>query len=319
MAGPRGGGGFGGGSFGGSGGGGGGFGGGSFGGGGHHHHHHYGPRFGGWWFFGPRRYYGGGCLGAILAPVIIMAFLVIFLILMLSSTITSIANGGSIVYDEVKFQDYANERYYELYGSSSNTAEDNVLIVFLTSEEHDGYYAIVWMGDNLTDEVAYEFSGNYSYFEDLMVDTVPDQHKYSLSANLATVMRKMTARIASIDEKFYIDNGAHDPESSRLVNDSTLEMNEATVETEIDNFYAATGIPLSIVIDDTIDVFGKGFDVFEIIIIVLLIAGIVALIVVIVKRAKESKKQQNSKGRPGDRDGDGIPDDYDDFDSSGYN
>ena len=65
---------------------------------------------------------------------------------------TNVANGGQIIYNEPAFQDYANEQYAREFGGSS-AYEDNILIVFLTNEQSDGYYSIAWVGDNIDTEI----------------------------------------------------------------------------------------------------------------------------------------------------------------------
>ena len=129
---------------------GGGFGGGGgrgFGGGGHHgphrphgYHHHHHHHHGGFWFFGPRRYYGyggGGCLGGllglILAPIILIAFAAIIFSVSIGSAFSSIANGGSVVYNEEAFQTYTKQEYITQF-SDYDGVEDNLLIVFLIDE-----------------------------------------------------------------------------------------------------------------------------------------------------------------------------------------
>ncbi len=295
MPGPRGGGGFGGGSRGGGGFGGGGHRGG-FHGGGYHHHHYHRPFFGGW-FFGPR-FYGGGCLGFILAPFIALAFIAIFLFLILGITITNISNGGTVVYNEHDFQDYANDRYYELFDPSSETFEDNIMIIFLTNEEHDGYYCIAWIGNNVTDEVAYKFSSDGSVLENSMIRNVPDVHEYSLSANLATVVRDLTAASKNLPS-FYENNGQHTSEKSKLVNHSSLNIATAGIDTALSEFTAETDIPLAIVVDDMEEVFGKGLTGFDIAVIVTVIVATIVIVVIIYKKRKKNKGDGNSNGNNG--------------------
>lgn len=309
MAGPRGGGGFGGGSF-----GGGGFrGGGGFGGG---YRGPRGPHFGGFWLFGRRRYYGGGCLGALLAPFIILGFVVIFLVLMITATVSSAVN-GDIRYDEEVFQDYTAARYDELFDPSSRTYEDKVLVVFLTNEEHDGYYAIAWMGDNLTDAVANELAGEYSTLGRAISSSVADNYKYSLAANLASAVRTVEATVKTKGDPYYIDTGAQDHSRGVIYNYTELEINEDTVNSALASFSASTDITMAIVVDDAVEVFGKGIGVAEILVIILLIAIIVTLVIVIVKRIKNNKNGGNDDGTGYER-GESY-NERDGYNAGGYN
>ena len=128
---------------------GGGFGGG-FGGPHRHHHHH-----GGWYH---RHYYGGGgCLGgligALLYPIIMLIFAGVFLFSFIGTSFSNVSNGGQVIYDEAVMQEYADIQYASAFGNSS-AYEDNLLLVFLTNEEADGYYTIAWIGDNVKTEIS---------------------------------------------------------------------------------------------------------------------------------------------------------------------
>ena len=301
MPGPGGGsrgGGFGGGSFGGGGGRGGGFGGGSFGGGHHHHHyHHRGPMFYGG--FGPRRYYGGGgCLGGlasiIIVPVILIAFSVIFLFTSLSSAVTSIANGGEVRYNEERMQDYANEQYIAEFGESS-AYEDNLLIVFLTNEEYDGYYTIAWIGNNVNLSIQEMFGNEYTEFGRAMQSSVDtDFYKYSLSSNLTMVFDKMENSIASknLTSSFITDQDHSNMTVSHVTNHSDLSVNEATLNGALTRFTESTDIPVVIVIDTAENVFGKTMPVGDIMIVLVALGIIAVATFAIVKGVKEKRSHK---------------------------
>ena len=91
---------------------------------------------------------------------IILLFVVVILSTTLVSAIKTIANGGSVEYNEEKFQSYVKAEYNAAFGAS----EDALMLVFLTEESADGYYAISWMGDNLKLKVREAFSGESSAF-----------------------------------------------------------------------------------------------------------------------------------------------------------
>lgn len=301
MPGPGGGsrgGGFGGGSFGGGGGRSGGFGGGSFGGGYHHHHHHHGPVFYGG--FGRRRYYGGGgCLGGlasiIVVPIILLVFSAVFLFASVSSAFTSIANGGEVRYSEEKFQDYANAQYMAEFGTSS-AYEDNLLIVFLTNEEYDGYYTIAWIGNNVSLRIQEKFGNEYTEFGRAMQNSVDtDFYKYSLSSNLTMVMDTMQKSIEreNLTSSFITDQDHTTMTKSHVTNYSDLSVNEATINAALERFTESTDIPTVIVIDTVENVFGKTMPVGDIMIAVVTLGIITVAIVAIVKGVKENKARKS--------------------------
>ena len=287
--------------------GGGGFGGGSRGGGfGGGHHHHHGPHFHGPYYYGGwgrRRYYGGGgCLGGLLGmimfPIIMLLVVAIFLFSMIGSSITNVANGGTVSYDEAKFQNYANMRYSEQF--SSHTAyENNILLVFLTNEECDGYYCIAWVGDNISSQINAMFGDEYTAFGQAVRGSVNSEYyEFSLSSNLAMVMDKMTARVTSLglESSFKRDVSNSNPASSRVVNYSNIAITNETVDLALADFTEATDIPTVIVVDTMESVFGKSLnsdDIFTIIILLVFAGVAIYLIVNAVKQNKNNKNDQN--------------------------
>ncbi len=282
MAGPgggggsRGGGGFGGGSFGGGsrGGGfsgGGGFGGGSFGGrpsggfggGPHHtppppHHHHHGP-----FFWGPRRrvYVGGGFGGGCFTVVVIALFFLFGAFWLLSPADNVTINWGDeaingVVYDEATMQDYANVKYQKYFGNTSAT-EDNILLVFLTNEECDGYYTIAWVGDNV-DYSINEMFGEYTEYGDALYNNVDEYFGYSLDTDLASVVKEMTQHIESLglSSSFNWESDRSNLADPKFVNTTTMDLTPEIVNNALEEFTAKTGIPMVIVVDSAERVFG---------------------------------------------------------------
>ena len=302
MPGPGGGsrgGGFGGGGFGGGGSRGGGFGGGGYGHRphGYHHHHYHRPFFG---FYRPYGYGygGGGCLGGLLglfmAPIILLMIVVVLLFSALGSAFTNVLGGGKITYDEPVMQNFANKHYYAEFGDSS-AFEDNLLIVFLTDEESEGYYTIAWIGDNVSNEINQMFGNEYTEFGIEMISQVPDYHKFSLSKNLATVMDNLATTIESknLTSSFIKASDHSNMTESHVVNSSNLSVNEQTINDALVRFTETTDIPVVIVIEDVEDVFDRSIsagDIFTVII-ALGIGGYA--IYLIVKTVKQNKAKRD--------------------------
>ena len=257
-AGGSGGGGFGGGSRG--GGVGGGFGGGF--GGGHHHHHH--RPYGGFFFPWYRPYYGygggcaGGIIGLLLLPVFIILFAGILVFASISSLISAIANGGVVQYDEQKLQTYADEQYYAAFSEYQETYEDNLLIVFTTTDEADGYYTIVWAGDNITNDINTMFGSNSKYALSLNKNINTTDYTYALDKNLAMVIDDM-AKYASVYDSYIEPSEGLKTPSKVINNDEDLSFTAETVQKSLDKFTEKTEIPIVLIIEDEEDVFGKTF------------------------------------------------------------
>lgn len=289
-----------------------GFGGGGFGGYGrgpyHRPHYHYHRPF---FFGGYRPYYGygggGGCLGGLLgmlmAPFLILFIVVIMLFSVFGNAFTNVANGGQIIYNEPAFQDYANEQYAREFGGSS-AYEDNILIVFLTNEQSDGYYSIAWVGDNIDTEINHMFGNEYTDFGIQMLKEVPDYHKYSISQNLANVFDTLGYNIESmgLDSSFkYPEDHSRMTESHVNNLSKFLSVNNDTVNNALKEFTDKTDIPIVIVIDDMEDIIGKtitGSDVITVVFAIGLAGFAIYMIVKAVKQRKQNGNQNTSKDDP---------------------
>lgn len=296
MAGPGGGsrgGGFGGGSF------GGGSRGGGFGGGGHRGGFH-GGFYGG---FGPRHhrhYYGGGGLfNALMFPIFITIIITAMLISMLADGFGSILNGGRIVYNEKEFERYANNAYISEFGTSSAT-EDNILIVFLTNEEYDGYYTIAWVGENVQYKINESFGDQTTAFGSAMHSSINSEYyEFSLASNLAMAVSKMTGTVEGmgLTSSFITKKDHGNMTPSHVTNKSELVLNEETVNVALREFTEKTEIPMVIVIDTVENVFGKSFAPTDIVIIIALLALAVGMIIFIVKTVRKYKAEKSSNGK----------------------
>ena len=285
---------------------GGGFGGGGFGGGfgggphfgGHHHHHHY----GGWYH---RPYYGGGgCLGGLLGilmmPFIILLVAGMFLSMTIGSSLTALKNGGRVVYSEAAFQDYANAQYASAF-SASSAYEDNLLLVFLTNEEADGYYSIAWIGDNVKSEISKMFGDESTEFGYVVLGNINNSYyAYSLDSNLATIVETMEEHVSrlGLESSFKKQSDRSSMTEPAFINNTNFSMTQSTVEDALDSFTEATGIPVVIVVEDMEEVFGKSMtseDIGGILISLGFIAVAIFLIVKGVKEYKDSKARKSNQ------------------------
>ena len=299
----RGGGGFGGGGFGG-GHRGGGFGGGRPGGfGGPHrggfHGGFYGMPFMGGWY--PRRYYGGGCFGGLLGmlfvPIIMILMVVMFLFSAVGDTVVTVSNGGVVSYDEEVFQDYADVKYAEEFGSSA-AYEDNLLLVVLTSEDSSSYCYIAWVGDHVAPEINYMMGSNGTQLGQAMNQSInTSSYKYSLDSNLAQVVKAMQTKIEALGlPSSFSCEEARSGARSHLTNLSQLSMTAETVNSALEAFTASTGIPMVIVVDEMEDVFGRSLPANKIGSFV--ISGIVLVIAIwlIVRAFKRKRTDRDTEG-----------------------
>ena len=232
-------------------------------------------------------------------PIFITIIITAMLISMLADGFGSILNGGRIVYDEKEFERYANNAYISEFGTSSAT-EDNILIVFLTNEEYDGYYTIAWVGENVQYKINESFGDQTTAFGSAMHSSINSEYyEFSLASNLAMAVSKMTGTVEGmgLTSSFITKKDHGNMTPSHVTNKSELVLNEETVNVALREFTEKTEIPMVIVIDTVENVFGKSFAPTDIVIIIALLALAVGMIIFIVKTVKKHKAEKNSNGK----------------------
>ena len=234
-------------------------------------------------------------MGALIFPIILILALVVALLGVVGSSVSNVANGGSIYYDEEVFQQYADDQYAAEFSSYSNY-ENNLLIVFLTNDEADGYYVIAWVGDNIHGDISNMFGDETTTFGRVVQGTVNrEYYAYSLDSNLASVMDKMGEWIGQLEleSSFRTEKDSPNPPSSHLTNYTSLNLTHETVNDALQAFTEKTDIPTVIVVDTMENVFGKRIPTEDIITVILLL---VILIVAIYSTVRTFKNRKNNGG-----------------------
>ncbi len=296
MPGPGGGsrgGGFGGGSRGGSFGGGGGFGGGPR-----------GPRFYGGYGFGPRfGFYGGGCLGGfmsmLLAPIILFVLVVALLVGTIVNTVSIVAQGGIIQYDEAAFQEYADAEYAKAFKGAPECYEDNLLIVFTVYEGYEGYECIAWTGNNIHYRINEMMGSEGSAFYQIVRGSINENYyKNSLTQDFKAMIGKLGDEIEAenLNSSFTDKTTDHtNAVESHLVNRTELMIDEQIVDAALQGFTEETGIPVVIVVDTGEAVFGKTIPAINIVVLILLVPATVFLAYVIIRNLVRKGKNKREK------------------------
>lgn len=248
----------------------------------HHHHHYHVP------FFGYRRHYGygygfgSGCLSIFLMPVILLIFCAVMLIAMIGGSLGAVSGGGVVSYDEKTFQDFAYQEYYKAF-SETEKYEENILLVFLTTEEGIEYYYIGFVGNDLDDDVKELFGNEYTELG-LAMDTSVSQsgYWYSLDSNLSSVVNKMASKIEKIPGfTAPTDSTAEKYPYSKAVNYTDFSVNEKTLNKALEDFSVRTGINIALVVEDAEDVFDTDYgSMWMGIIILSLFAGVAIFLIV---------------------------------------
>ena len=255
----------------------------------------FGPRWGGGWHRRPYYGGGGGCLGGLLGIILVPLIIIVVLLSFVGNSVSLLFGGNGsgmtiVSYDENTFQTYADTCYAAEFGNST-AYEDNILLVFLTDEECYDYYYIAWVGDHIVTDINYLFGNNQTALGRVITANVNNQsYMYSLDSNLAAVVNKMAELIEEypLNSSFTCKEN-HIQVESHLTNKTDLPMTEETLNAALRDFTDRTGIPLVIVVDDMVDVFGKPAS-FGSGGITLIGIAVVAVVVVLVVRSKNGSK-----------------------------
>lgn len=228
-------------------------------------------------------------------PVIVLLIVGILLVSMIGSAVSTITTGGEIRYNEKQFQSYANQQYATEFGNSS-AYEDNLLIVFLTDEEHDDYYCIAWCGENLHSKINNMFGDENTPFGRAVLASVPDYYEYSLSSNLVSIMDTMSEKITALNlqSSFQSQTNHNSMTASHLTNHTSTPVSSETVNLGLQRFTEATDIPTVIVVDTMENVFGKTISASDIVSILFLLVVAGVAIYFLVKGIRRNKQKNNT-------------------------
>lgn len=249
----------------------------------------------------PSRMHRRGCLGSfismILLPIILIFCVFNILFSIFGSSVSQLASGGIVKYDENKFQDYADSQYAVEFGSSTSY-EDNILLVFLVDEEkYYDYYYIAWVGDHINTSINYMFGNESTELGRAVSSSINmSSYKYSLDTNLAQVVETMKNHIVSrgLESSFTCEEN-HVQVMPHLSNNSSIDLTDETVNAAIVSFTEETGIPLVVVVEDITSIFPKQMTSGAIFALVISITFIVLAVYLVVKNIRKRKDFNNGK------------------------
>lgn len=233
--------------------------------------------------------------GIVLFPLLIAIICFSLFFVYLSPTIDTIKDGGYINYSDNGFIKYRDAQYKKYFGASS-AKEDNILLIFLTTENYNRYYCLAEVGDNVNSDISVFFGGENSVFGKIVKETVPkENHKFSIDTSLATIVNHMTNKVnnLNLESSFKESSDKSSLTPSQFVNYTSLSISRETVNASIEDFTDATDIPMVIVVDTAEAVFGKTMptkDIFFLVALVL-VGGFCIFIIIkkVVARVKLEK------------------------------
>ena len=247
-------------------------------------------------------------MGLFMLPIILILVVVLMVFSVLGSfgsSLSTVASGGNLTYDENVFQDYADAQYQKEFGMST-AYEDNLLLVFLAEDEEYWDYAyIAWVGDHVDTRISDMFGNEQTTFGMLINDSInASSYKYSLDSNLARVVENMSTRIGNQNLpsfKSTCRDQNHAQVASHMTNYTSIPLTEQTVNDALVAFTEETGISVVLVVEDIDDVFDRTIPPEDIFTLILAAGILVVAIVLIVRTAKKNKKNgdDNDPGKYG--------------------
>jgi len=226
--------------------------------------------------------------------ILIVALMVFSVLGGVGSSLSTVASGGNLTYDENVFQDYADEQYQTEFASST-AYEDNLLLVFLVEDDEYWDYAyIAWVGDHIDTSINDMFGNDQTVFGRTITSSINGQsYKYSLDSNLARVVENMQTQIEAKNLpssfKSSCKDENHTQVTSHMTNKTDLPLTEQTVNDACVAFTEATGISVVVVVDDIDAVFPRTIPIADIM--TLIFAGVILTIaIVLIVRAFKKKK-----------------------------
>lgn len=232
----------------------------------------------------------------VIVPVFAFVLATLLLATNLSSAIFSIANGGKIKYSDETLNSYVGTQYAAEFGESS-AYDDNLIIVFLTNQRSNGYYAMAFAGKNLDPQIRQMFGDEITEFWTILEGSMTEHYKFSAQKGFRVTLERLSESISDkkLESAFVTEKDHSSLTSSHVTNYSDLSINEESVNISLRIFTESTGIPTVLVIDTAENVFGKTAPVKEIAVSVVSAAVAVASGVVIVKDTKKRRASSVAK------------------------
>lgn len=234
-------------------------------------------------------------------PFLLIFIAGILVISVIMSAFGAIAEGGQLSYNEEQFQDFANAKYEQIF--SAQGYEDNILLVFLTTEENSEGYFIAWVGDHIATDINMMFGNESTELGRAANASINGQnYKYQLDSGIAMVLDTMAGHIerrgASSALKCKESAGAP---ISVFENYTTLPLTVSTVSDAALDFADRTGIHIAVVVEEAEDIFEVDYSamITGFIIAGALIAVAVVLIVKGVQSNKKEKDRNDTRGSGG--------------------
>ena len=233
-----------------------------------------------------------------MAPIILVLFAGLLLFSVFGSAFGSITTGGEIYYDENTFQTYAREQYTAQFGQEADFEDGLLLVLVVEDVNYYDYAYIAFLGNHIHKDINEMFGASGTKLGNAIEASHINSgsYKYSLSQGLNSVVSTMQEHIEALDLDVSYDTKYCDlPESkyqSKVINHTSVEIDEDYVNVALASFTESTGIPFAIVVADADEVLPRNFDYFSVFVALILI--IVAIVLAVQAWKNRKNKDNNS-------------------------
>lgn len=269
--------------------------------GGHHHHHYHRP-FG--FFFWPRPYYygyGGGFFGGffmmLMLPILVLILAATLFVFSAISSFSAIAEGGVIQYSEEKIYNYTLSQYDELY-AGQNGYEDNIVISFVVHEDNTSLDGYTIVGYHLDKKVNAMFGGEGTALQTAVRNWIPENYSGALE-NIRYTVDDMRENVNGLGLSKNVTCYETNTQISKVINNTERSINTSIIEEATVRFTEETGIPISIVIDDAEDVFGRTIPAGDVLMVIICLIVMIIAIAFIVRGVRARRYRNRNGGNNG--------------------
>lgn len=160
-------------------------------------------------------------------------------------------------YNEAALEQCAAQHYEQVFGKSE-AYEDNLVLTFVVWPDNCDYSYITWVGDHVNDTTYDLLGGNESYLGQTLSREISESYEYSLCEDLEQTLALLAEQIRTCSPKgCYTCDEDHSGTGSVLINNSRVSLHENRLQSALDAFTEAMGIPIALVIEDAETLFGE--------------------------------------------------------------
>lgn len=238
---------------------------------------------------------------------------VFFLLLMIALLVACFYEDAvvkNIVYDDKILAEYTEKRYEAEFSAYGNY-ENNILLVYLFDKDREQYKATVRVGKNIAPGIAELFQGDVSVYNEAIEDNLHEFFLggyYGIEDDISEIVAIMYEKIETLglNTNFISDTDADSGFVSHITDQKGLTYETENLNTVLEAFTSALGIPVVVVTDYLENVFEVKYSLTDEGILVVVFSAIFSIICIVMivfyfvnlkKRAKKEKRDKENEIR----------------------